>query len=123
LRSSPSTELAPLILLLEENQRHDRTAAHRSGADAVLTKPVELDEVLTLVARMDNRRGDSMTLTPAERRVAIAVARGLTNKQIAEELDVSVRTVENHVSNILSKMGFSNRVELTRYVLRTRLRS
>jgi DNA-binding NarL/FixJ family response regulator len=56
-------------------------------------------------------------LTEAEDRVALAVSRGLSNKEIAAELGISVRTVENHISHILDKKRFSNRVEIARYVL------
>jgi DNA-binding NarL/FixJ family response regulator len=49
--------------------------------------------------------------------VAAAVARGLSNKEIAAEFGVSVRTVENHISHILSKKNFTNRVEIARHVL------
>ena len=59
-------------------------------------------------------------LTDAENRVALAVSRGLSNKEIAAELEISVRTVENHISHILDKKGFSNRVEIARYVLERR---
>ena len=59
-------------------------------------------------------------LTEAELKVAQAVARGLSNKEIASELGISVRTVENHVSHILAKKGFSNRVEIARYVLESK---
>ena len=55
-------------------------------------------------------------LTDAEKRVAIRVARGFSNRQIARELGVSARTVENHISHIFAKRSFSNRVELARYV-------
>ena len=41
-------------------------------------------------------------LTDAENRVALAVSRGLSNKEIAAELAISVRTVENHISHISS---------------------
>jgi DNA-binding NarL/FixJ family response regulator len=51
-------------------------------------------------------------LTDAEWRVAEAVARGLTNKEIARELNLSLRTIEGHISRILDKKGLSNRVEL-----------
>ena len=57
-------------------------------------------------------------LTDAENRVALAVSRGLSNKEIAAQLDISVRTVENQISHILDKKGFSNRVEIARYVLK-----
>ena len=56
-------------------------------------------------------------LTDAEWRVAELVARGLSNKEIAGELDLSTRTVENHVSRILAKKNFSNRVEIARLIL------
>ena len=59
-------------------------------------------------------------LTEAEDRVALAVSRGLSNKEIAAELEISVRTVENHISHILDKKGFSNRVEIARHVLEQR---
>jgi DNA-binding CsgD family transcriptional regulator len=42
-------------------------------------------------------------LTDAENRVGLAVSRGLSNKEIAAELEISVRTVENHISHILEK--------------------
>ena len=55
-------------------------------------------------------------MTEAENRVAVAVSRGLSNKEIAAELQISLRTVENHISHILDKKGFSNRVAIARYV-------
>jgi non-specific serine/threonine protein kinase len=63
---------------------------------------------------------DDEDLTDAENRIAEAVARGLSNKEIAAEFEVSVRTVENHISHILAKKGFNNRVEIARYVLENR---
>src|SRR5690348_12768056 len=49
-------------------------------------------------------------LTDAEWRVAEAVARGLSNKEIAAELKLSLRTIEGHISRILDKKNLSNRV-------------
>jgi DNA-binding CsgD family transcriptional regulator len=51
-------------------------------------------------------------LTGAETRVAALVAQGLTNREIAARLVVSVRTVHTHVSRILAKLGYSSRVEI-----------
>ena len=48
-------------------------------------------------------------LTRREKEVAALVAQGLTNRQIAKELVVSERTVENHVANILKKLGLHSR--------------
>lgn len=56
-------------------------------------------------------------LTIAEERIARCVARGFSNKQIAAELGLSVRTIENHISHILAKESLANRVELARHVL------
>ena len=52
-------------------------------------------------------------LTTREVGVTRLIARGLTNRQIAEHLVLSVRTVETHVSRVLSKMGFDSRGQLT----------
>lgn len=60
-------------------------------------------------------------LTRREKSVAASVARGMTNKEIAAEMAISVRTVENHVSHILEKKHFSNRVEIARYVMEGRI--
>ncbi|MFC8042862.1 ATP-binding protein [Nocardia sp. NPDC057353] len=51
-------------------------------------------------------------LTPREREVAAWVAEGLTNRQIAEKLVLSTRTVEGHVEHLLRKLGLRRRVEL-----------
>jgi DNA-binding NarL/FixJ family response regulator len=51
-------------------------------------------------------------LTPRERDVAILVARGRTNRQIAEALVVSERTVEWHVANLLGKLGLETKAQL-----------
>ena len=51
-------------------------------------------------------------LTPSEVRVAVAVARGSSNAEIARELFVSIATVKSHISHILDKLGFNNRVQI-----------
>lgn len=50
-----------------------------------------------------------MTLTQREREVLRYIARGLTNRQIARQLVVSVATIQNHVHSILEKLEVSNR--------------
>ena len=54
-------------------------------------------------------------LTPREIDVLTLIARGYTNRQIGDELTISVRTVEGHRSNLTKKLGISSRVELVRY--------
>jgi DNA-binding NarL/FixJ family response regulator len=56
-------------------------------------------------------------LTEAEERVALLVAKTMSNKEIAAQLKISVRTVEMHISNILSKKQWSNRVEIARFII------
>ena len=52
------------------------------------------------------------TLTPTERRIVTFVTAGLTNREIASELVVSVKTVEYHLSNVFTKLGVRSRVQL-----------
>ena len=139
LRGSPRTALVPVVFLTAKDETADRIEGFRAGVDAYLTKPFEPEELIAVVNGILNRveRTHSQIarlvgsqvfedapatfqdeeLTEAEDRVALAVSRGLTNKEIAAELEISVRTVENHISHILDKKGFSNRVEIARYVL------
>jgi DNA-binding NarL/FixJ family response regulator len=57
-------------------------------------------------------------LTPRELQVLKLIAEAYTSKEIAQELVISVKTVERHRQNILDKLGMSDRVELTRYAIR-----
>ncbi len=137
LRGSPRTALVPIIFLTAKDETADRIEGFRSGIDAYLTKPFEPDELIAVVngiltrverthseiARLVGTADKEMHLTfedehltEAENRVALAVSSGLSNKEIASKLEISVRTVENHISHILDKKGFSNRVEIARYV-------
>ena len=140
LRGSPRAALVPIVFLTAKDETADRIEGFRAGIDAYLTKPFEPDELIAVVNGILNRverthsqiaqlvssanvREAAITfqdeaLTDAENRVAIAVSEGLSNKEIAAQLEISVRTVENHISHILDKKGFSNRVEIARYVLK-----
>jgi DNA-binding NarL/FixJ family response regulator len=57
-------------------------------------------------------------LTPREQQIVKLIAESHTNRQIAELLTISEKTVETHRSNILEKLGMRDRVELTRYAIR-----
>ncbi len=61
--------------------------------------------------------GKSQTLSEREVEILELVATGLTNHDIAERLEISKRTVDNHISNILTKTKTDNRVELVRWAL------
>ncbi len=55
------------------------------------------------------------TLTPREIEVLKLIVQGYTNRQIGEELSISVRTAESHRANLSDKLGLHSRVELVRY--------
>jgi DNA-binding CsgD family transcriptional regulator len=54
----------------------------------------------------------STLLTPREREVALLLARGLTNRQIADNLVITERTVAAHVEHLLGKLGFTSRTQV-----------
>ena len=56
-------------------------------------------------------------LTPREREVALYLSQGKSNREIAETLILSERTVENHVGNILAKLGFDSRAQIAVWVV------
>jgi DNA-binding NarL/FixJ family response regulator len=60
-------------------------------------------------------------LTPRELEVVKLIAEAFTNKQIAETLRLSEKTVESHRSNLLAKLGMRDRVELVRYAIKSGL--
>jgi len=141
LRASARTALTPIVFLTAKDETADRIEGFRTGVDAYLTKPFEPDELVAVIrsilARVQRTHAEiarlvgtsqnaeaqeavnfrDEALTEAEERIAAAVARGLSNKEIAAEFGISVRTVENHISHILDKKSFGNRVEIARYVL------
>lgn len=63
------------------------------------------------------REEDRQPLSPRETDVLRLMALGHTNREIAEQLELSVRTVETHRAHIQQKLGLSSRPELTRYAL------
>jgi DNA-binding NarL/FixJ family response regulator len=139
IRTSARTALVPIVFLTAKDETADRIEGFRAGVDAYLTKPFEPDELVAVITNILSRverthaeiarlvgseQGQKEPfeiqdedLTEAEERIAVAVARGLSNKEIAAEFEISVRTVENHISHILAKKSFSNRVEIARYVM------
>jgi DNA-binding CsgD family transcriptional regulator len=68
------------------------------------------------LGRITGRRPSMGELTDAEHRVARLAAAGFRNREIAEQLFMSVRTVEGHLSNIYPKLGIRSRTELAAYL-------
>ena len=68
---------------------------------------------------LDGDSQNNATLSDRELQVIEQVAAGLTNQEIAERLEISKRTVDNHISNILNKTKTSNRVALVRWAMQS----
>jgi DNA-binding NarL/FixJ family response regulator len=88
-------------------------ARGESLLDSKVTKSV-LERLVGMQAKPD----DHDELTAREREVLVLIADGATNKEIASKLVVSENTARNHVSHILSKLGFSRRSEAAAYAVR-----
>jgi DNA-binding NarL/FixJ family response regulator len=98
--------------------------AARSGAslEGALAKELltELELPLTKDAQSpEPARG--APLSPREKDVAVLIAQGLTNKQIARRLQIAERTAENHVEHILNRLGFQARAQVAAWVAQERL--
>jgi DNA-binding CsgD family transcriptional regulator len=65
-------------------------------------------------------KGERGPLTDRELEVAALVAEGLTNKEVAGQLRLSVRTAENHVLNVMNKLGLDNRAQVAAWFTRSR---
>ncbi|MFQ5594780.1 MAG: response regulator [Anaerolineae bacterium] len=57
-------------------------------------------------------------LTPREREVLTLIGKGLANKEIAEQLVISLSTVQTHYAHIIEKLGLNNRAEVIKYAIR-----
>lgn len=105
--------------LLKDADADDLAAAIRSAADG----EVHLDPAVAGIVARRMRTGSGAvadgsgadaglaSLTSRERDVLAGVARGLSNRAIAEELGITERTARTHVSNILAKLGLASRTQ------------
>jgi len=135
-------EPAPRVLVLSASgERQDVLDALTAGATGYLVKSASIAELLDAVRRVavgdavftpglaglvlgEYRRlassgpGEQQPqLTDRETEILRLVAKGLTYPQIAERLVLSVRTVQNHVQNTLTKLQLHNKAQLVRYAL------
>ena len=131
-----------VLMLSSSGEDADVLAAAKAGARGYLVKSASSAELVDAVARTaageavfspglaalvlgEYRRlaaapgpGDPVpALTERETEVLRLVAKGLTAKQVADQLVVSHRTVQNHVQNTLRKLQLHNKVELTRWAI------
>ncbi|MET9633874.1 LuxR C-terminal-related transcriptional regulator [Lentzea sp. NPDC006480] len=96
-----------------EALRHADRAAHRLGASP-LAKMIDREARRRRIPLLHQDKPQLGTLTPRERDVLELLGWGRTNKEIAAELVLSVRTVGLHVSHVLAKLGAGNRSEAAR---------
>lgn len=136
-------ELPVLILSMHENEQYLYEALRAGASGYVVKRAADRDlveacratvrgepflypgAVTALISdylqRVRNGETPREPLTPRETEVIKLVAEGYTNRQIADALVISEKTVERHRSNILEKLGMRDRVELTRYAIRNGL--
>ena len=141
-RSAPDVRI--LILSMYDNEQYFFEAL-RAGASGYVLKSVadrDLIEACRAAMRGESflypgavtalirdylerdRRGDRMPdsiLTPREEQITKLIAEGNSAKEIAEILRISVKTVDRHRANVLQKLGLRDRLDLTRFAIRTGL--
>jgi NarL family two-component system response regulator LiaR len=81
----------------------------------------EVSQALTRGLRQRTAQEAGDGLTEREREVLLLIAEGRSNKEIAEELHISIKTVKTHVSNLLMKCGLEDRTQLAVYAHRNGL--
>ena len=142
IREDSRISWIPVIFLSAKGQATDRVKGLTKGADVYLVKPFEPEELVAQVesslkqvnrfqeryeSNVDLEEGakihvpNDVTLTRTETKVVQFVSEGLANREIAEKLNVSQRTVESHVSNMLNKTRLHNRTELARWAIQNHL--
>ena len=89
-----------------------------AGRALSLEQAVAYAQNLPLPAAGAPKPGDmGHDLTVREREVAVLIAQGKSNAEIAEALVLSKRTVEKHIANIFSRLGFTNRAQIVRWAI------
>ena len=138
VRQEQRTNSIPVLFLSAKGQSQDRVKGLNIGADVYMVKPFEPEELVAQVdaalkqkERIESARGPSVDkqiivpqnveLTPTELKVVNLVAQGMANREIAERLNVSQRTIESHVSNMLNKTNLHNRTELARWAIESNM--
>ena len=97
-------------------------AAHRAGA-GLLAARAETELRATGARPRRVLLTGLEALTASERRIAELAAKGLTNREIAQHLFVTARTVEGHLTNVFTKLDVGNRVDLSQALARTTARA
>ena len=130
LERRPDTRI--LILSMHDSPEYIATALNH-GAMGYILKDVPTDEIKLAIDRVmagqkylctgaqgslePDTEQDRQPLTSREQTILLQLAQGKSNKEVAQVLDISVRTVETHRKNIKRKLGISSTAGLTRYAL------
>jgi DNA-binding NarL/FixJ family response regulator len=137
VRQNNRTNWIPVMFLSAKGQSQDKVKGLNTGADVYMVKPFEPEELVAQVEASLKQAGrlkgkgnrlptdeniriqvpSNVELTPTELKVVQLVAQGMANREIAEKLKVSQRTIESHVSNMLNKTNLNNRTELARWAI------
>ena len=126
---APDTSV--LLLSMHDDARYVHEALKAGASGYVLKRAADADLVDAVKAVADGRpfvsphadgaelaEAPKDPLTPRELDVVKLIAEAYTNKQIAEILHLSEKTVESHRGNVLAKLGMRDRVELVRYAIK-----
>ena len=129
LERRPDTRI--LILSMHDSPEYISSALSH-GAVGYVLKDVPTDEIKRAIdvvmsgqkylctgakGSLEPLRSDREQLTNREQVILLQLARGKSNKDVAQDLDISVRTVETHRKNIKRKLGISSTAGLTRYAM------
>ncbi len=111
--------------LLKQTRGQDLASAiGRVTAGESLLDPGITEKVLKRMRDLAEGESDELAaLTPQERKIIGLIAEGKTNKEIAEEVFLSDKTVKNYVSSILSKLNLRRRSEAAAFIAERRARS
>jgi DNA-binding NarL/FixJ family response regulator len=137
-RANPNIKV--MVLTVHKADEYIRDTL-KSGADGYMLKNATRDEFILAVHTVldggnylseeialnfndisgNNSVADWEKLSNREREVLKLVAEGYTNKQIANVMSISIKTVEKHRSNLMSKLGLHNSAALTAYAIENKL--
>ncbi len=120
----PDELVARVRNVVKRQERLLTEAARFADADVgqMAKQITEIKSMLSHGDKSNSRKDDSIpNFTPREASVLQLVAEGLMNKEIARQLETSIRNVEKYVSRLFIKTGTSSRTELVRYALENHL--
>lgn len=124
LRQLYGRSVAILFVSGDAVESYDRVAGLLIGGDDFLVKPFAPDELLARVQALLRRpwlAAPSADLTTREQEVLALLAEGLDQREIAERLVISAKTVGSHIEHILSKLGVRSRAQAVAIAYRDEL--